>query len=438
MTVSENRIFDLSMIWKQASALFPYFDKLDMNWDQVYLKYLSKLSDSLSEMEFHLLLAEFTNQLCDGHTDYSLPRSLRSSHGFFPFSLRLVENRYYIDTAPRAYEELLYQPILAINHMPIEQLITQLFRYCYHVDTYIPGYRLHHFLPFLLNPAGNILSTEKGEYAFDLLPEIPRELQAAEISLPRGFLLLKQNKLDIRLYDESILYVRIDDFLYREAADEIRAALQNANGIKGLIVDVRENIGGMTIYGAEVAKLLISGEFQACSKRTRLTKGVDFASASQLSRWSEERINKHITDGYSTREEMEESLQYIKNAHFFHYQDRFGSPNHTALFNGPCVLLSSRHTLSAAEDFTAMFKTNKRAVIIGAPTSGTTGTPLIQQLSCGGMLRVCSVGYRLLDGTEFIGRGIEPDIPCELTLDDYRKGYDSVLEKGLSHLKTLL
>jgi len=438
MTVSENRIFDLSMIWKQASTVFPSFDKLDTDWDQLYLKYLSKLSDSLSEMDFHLLLAEFTNRLCDGHTDYSLPRSLRSSHGFFPFSLRLVENRYCIDAAPPAYKDLLCQPILAINHTPMEQLITQLFRYCYHVGTYIPGYRLHHFLPFLLKPAGNILTTEKGEYTFDLLPEIPRELQSTEITLPRDFLLLRQNKPEIRLYDDGILYVRIDDFLYREAADEIRAALQNTHGIKGIIIDVRENIGGMTVYGAEVAKLLISGEFQACSKRTRFTKGIDFAAASQLAEWSEEQINKHIADGYSTREEMEESLQYVKNAHFFHYQDRFGSPDHTALFNGPCVFLTSRHTLSAAEDFTAMFKTNKRAVIMGTPTSGSTGTPFLQRLSCGGLLRICSVGYHLLDGTPFISKGIEPDISCCITLKDYQRGYDSVLEKALSHIKTML
>ena len=31
-------------------------------------------------------------------------------------------------------------------------------------------------------------------------------------------------------------------------------------------------------------------------------------------------------------------------------------------------------------------------------------------LRCGGRAQVVSVGYRLLDGTEFIGKGIMPDI----------------------------
>ena len=73
-------------------------------------------------------------------------------------------------------------------------------------------------------------------------------------------------------------------------------------------------------------------------------------------------------------------------------------------------LLISRNTVSAAEDFTAMFKSNHRATLIGEPTFGSTGTPYMIKLRCGGRAQVVSVGYRLLDGTEFIGKGIDPDI----------------------------
>jgi len=41
---------------------------------------------------------------------------------------------------------------------------------------------------------------------------------------------------------------------------------------------------------------------------------------------------------------------------------------------------------------------------------GSTGTPCTSSLRCGGRAQVVSVGYRLLDGTEFIGNGIMPDI----------------------------
>ena len=39
-----------------------------------------------------------------------------------------------------------------------------------------------------------------------------------------------------------------------------------------------------------------------------------------------------------------------------------------------------------------------------------------------------------MDGTEFIGCGIQPDIYSEISADDYIRRYDSVLDKGLALL----
>ena len=128
----------------------------------------------------------------------------------------------------------------------------------------------------------------------------------------------------------------------------------------------------------------------------------------------------------------------MTNTHYDRYVDTYGGVGHTAIFDGPCVILTSRQTVSAAEDFIAMFRTNQRATIVGTNTCGTTGTPLMQELSCGGWIRVCSVGYRLLDGTEFIGCGIKPDIYCEPSAEDFRQGYDSVLDRGMGVLKDMI
>ena len=93
------------------------------------------------------------------------------------------------------------------------------------------------------------------------------------------------------------------------------------------------------------------------------------------------------------------------------YTDSFGADGSAALYEGPLEILISRKTMSAAEDFSAMFKSSHRGTLIGEPTYGSTGTPYIIRLRCGGRAQVVSVGYRLLDGTEFIGKGIMPDIP---------------------------
>lgn len=430
-----NRIADLSMIWKQVSQVFPYFDQRKIDWDQLYNDYLSKVINAETEVDFHLLLARFVNELKDGHTDYSLPRALQDERGYLPFSLKLIKDTYCIDAAIPTLAPFVRQPVIGINGVPFTDFIHTLTQYCYHVDAYIPPYRIRHFLPFMLKSQSNVLETPLGPVSFDLLPQRPENLTPQSLQLDTPYQAINQGKLDIRLYENNLLYVRLDDFMYSGAADEVRAAISQTPDTAGIIIDLRENIGGMTMHGAAIAKLLISGTFHACNKRTRSMTGIALSSSSQLIRWSEKDIAQHIAAGYSTREEIDESFSYMENKHFDRYVDTYGHQEHTALFTGPCVLLTSRHTLSAAEDFVAMFRTNQRATIIGTHTSGTTGTPLLQTLSCGGFLRVCSVGYQLLDGTEFIGHGIAPDQQCEISLADYQRGYDSVLHQGLEALK---
>ena len=429
-----DRIADLSMLWKQASITFPYFDQRNIDWDRAYREYLPKVIDATTDTDFHLLLAEFMNLLGDGHTDYLLPKSLQDEIGYLPFTLRFTQDAYCIDATIPKYQACVGSRILSINGVPFINIIQEVKRYGYHIGNYVSRYRLHQILPFLLKSTGNQAETSNGAFTFDLLPSKQDNLSSKALLLPVVFQQINVGKLDIRLYDD-ILYIKLDNFMYGRAVDEVRSAITQNSGIAGIIFDLRENIGGMTMHGAKIAELLIPGEFHGCRKRTRSMTGIGLASASQIIQWSDEEIESHIAAGYSTREEIEESKSFITNTHYDKYVDTYGSEDHTALFSGPCVILTSRHTVSAAEDFIAMFRTNQRATIIGTATCGTTGTPLMQKLSCGGWMRICSVGYRLMDGTEFIGCGINPDILCEISVDDFVNGYDYVLSKGLEYMR---
>lgn len=437
MTTTD-RIADLSMLWKQASMVFPYFDQKNMDWDRTYREYLPKVMDAKTNREFHLLLAEFMNLLGDGHTDYLLPKALLDETGYLPFTLRLIQSSYCIDAIIPELAAYSGASITSINGMPFTDLIQKVKRYAYHVGDYVSRYRLHQILPFLLKTTGNCAETSRGCFSFDLLASKPKNLTSHVLLLPDSFQGIRDGRLDIRLYGNQILYIRLDDFLYANAADEVFSAITQAPELAGILFDLRENIGGMTMHAAKIAELLIPGEFHGCQKRTRSMTGIGLSSASQIIQWSDEAIKKHIAAGYTTPEEIAESKSYITNTHYDRYTDTYGSENHTPLFDGPCVILTSRHTVSAAEDFIAMFRTNQRAMIMGTETCGTTGTPLMQKLSCGGQMRICSVGYQLADGTEFIGRGIMPDIFCGLSVDDFQQGYDSVLNQGLAFLRSKL
>lgn len=416
--------------------VFPYFDQRDMDWDRTYREYIPKVLDAKTGREFHLLLAEFMNLLGDGHTDYLLPKALLDETGYLPFTLRMVQKSYCIDATIPDLTAYSGAPVTSINGIPFTDLIQEVKRYAYHVGDYVSRYRLHQILPFLLKATGNRAETTRGCFSFDLLRSKPEDLTSKALNLLAPYQKIGDGKLDIRLYENNILYIRLDDFMYGNAVDEVFSAITQTPGLAGILFDLRENIGGMTMHGAKIAELLIPGEFHGCQKRTRSMTGIGLSSASQIIQWSDEAIQKHIAAGYSTPEEIAESKSYLTNTHYALYLDTYGSEGHMALFDGPCVILTSRHTVSAAEDFIAMFRTNQRVTILGTETCGTTGTPLMQKLSRGGWMRICSVGYRLADGTEFIGRGIKPDIFYELSVDDFQNGYDSVLKKGLAFLRS--
>jgi C-terminal processing protease CtpA/Prc len=98
------------------------------------------------------------------------------------------------------------------------------------------------------------------------------------------------------------------------------------------------------------------------------------------------------------------------------------------------VVLTSARTFSAAEDFCAVFDYMKRGTIMGEPTGGSTGQPLLFGLPGGGRARVCIKRDAYPDGKEFVGFGIKPTMTISPTLADVRAGRDTVLEGALQYL----
>ena len=430
-----DRIADLSILWKQASMIFPYFEKGDLDWDETYREFLPKVMEAEDERAFHLLLAEFMNRLGDGHTDYLFPKAMLDQNGYLPFSLRYIGGRYYLQGIQAGDEAYLLSEVQRINGTAFDELLAKVFRYIYHVGNYAYSNKLNQILPFFLRKTGNEMVTDKGIYRFNLAEEKTELVEYGVLRTSGPAEDMRDGKLDIRLYNGNILYARMDDCLYKAAADEIAAAIKRVPMLKGVILDLRENIGGMTMFGAEVAKLFISGSCPVCKKKTRLIKGIDVAVASQMGRMTAKEMEEAVKKGSWERGELEKLQKISRNSYCEEYCNEFGTPDHQPLAECPCVILTSRNTISAAEDVVAMFLgSGHRATIMGTPTHGSTGTPMLLKLSGGGRVRICSVGYELMDGTEFIGIGIQPDIRMENGIEDLREGRDKVLEAAIDFL----
>lgn len=416
-----DKIADLALLWRRAGEIFPRFADVACNWEEAFYQFLPRLMRA-DDRQTHLLFAEFLNLLGDGHTDYQFPRAFLREYGFAPFSLGFCADAYFLNGVSPEYGAFLGAAVETLDGRPFPEILNEAAKYSYHVGSFLPEYRLNALLPLLLRGQTHEMITSKGSFSFRLLPERP------ELLLAR-----KRRAFEIRQLENGILYVNLPDFLHADMAAKVHAALDETTP-DGLILDIRDNIGGMTLFGAQVAELLIPGAFSGCRKQTRIMEGVDLAGASQILLESPEEQAREIAAGLYTRAQMEDARKKMAGSYTRSYLDHFGKEGQQALFSGPCAVLTSRRTVSAAEDFLAMLRCNHRAAVIGAPTCGTTGTPMLLKLRCGGSARICSVGYRLLDGTAFLGLGIRPDIPIEPTPEDILTGKDPVLDAAVSQL----
>lgn len=416
-----DKIADLALLWRRAGEIFPRSADAACNWEEAFYQFLPRLMRA-DDRQTHLLFAEFLNLLGDGHTDYQFPRAFLREYGFAPFSLGFCADAYFLNGVSPEYGAFLGAAVEALDGRPFPEILNEASKYSYHVGSFLPEYRLNALLPLLLRGQTHEMITSKGSFSFRLLPERP------ELLLAR-----KGRAFEIRQLGNGILYVNLPDFLHADTAAKVRAALDETTP-DGLILDIRDNIGGMTLFGAQVAELLIPGAFSGCRKQTRIMEGVDLAGASQILLESPEEQAREIAAGLYTRAQMEDARKKMAGSYTRPYLDHFGKEGQQALFSGPCAVLTSRRTVSAAEDFLAMLRCNHRAAVIGAPTCGTTGTPMLLKLRCGGSARICSVGYRLLDGTAFLGLGIRPDISIEPKPEDILTGKDPVLDAAVSLL----
>jgi carboxyl-terminal processing protease len=76
----------------------------------------------------------------------------------------------------------------------------------------------------------------------------------------------------------------------------------------------------------------------------------------------------------------------------------------------------------------------KRGPTIGMPTAGSTGQPIFIDLPGGGSARICNKRNIMIDGSEFIGKGIQPDRLVSESVVDSRVGVDAASEAALAEM----
>lgn len=191
--------------------------------------------------------------------------------------------------------------------------------------------------------------------------------------------------------------VELDVFTQASAVDFMRALTNRLRGVRGLVVDLRNNGGGEADAMAEVASAF-------------LPQGVSLGRFTDRSR--------SIQFEPHTRSNMLYAAETIES------------------FHAPVVILTSERTSSAAEIFVAAMTDAHRAFTIGETTCGCVLAIRRRHiLPDGGELDVSEMDYFTAEGKRLEGEGIIPDISVTLERQDIRAHRDRAMESAIERLK---
>lgn len=174
-----------------------------------------------------------------------------------------------------------------------------------------------------------------------------------------------------KIIKNDIAYIRLNSFISQEATKEMKEALKQLSKSSGIIIDLRDNPGGLLTNAVEISDMFLD----------------DGVIVSTVDR-----------DGYIQSVKAEKEL----------------------LTNKPMVILVNENSASASEIFSGALKDNQRATIVGSKTFGKGLVQGINKLDDGSGVNVTIAKYLTPAKIDINQLGIRPDIEVKLSIDDYK------------------
>ncbi|MFP3975347.1 MAG: S41 family peptidase [Dehalococcoidia bacterium] len=189
------------------------------------------------------------------------------------------------------------------------------------------------------------------------------------------------------MVEEDIAHIWLTGFTSRTKG-ELKSALEDLSpDVKGIVLDLRDNPGGM------------------------LDAAIDVAS-----QFLEEGIVLYAMDNEGTRAEWEVKEGGLAT-------------------DIPLAVLVNGNSASASEVVAGAFQDHERGPIIGVKTFGKGSMNHVYELSNGGALYVTYANWFTPDGRQIEGKGVEPGIRVEMPEEDVENDRDPQLERAIEYLK---
>lgn len=186
----------------------------------------------------------------------------------------------------------------------------------------------------------------------------------------------------------DIQYIRLSSFISKNAAGEIESILNSSRHVKGYIIDLRSNPGGLLTNAIYISDMLLRG-------------GIIVSTVDR--------------DSYKTTTRAR--VQQVTDK--------------------PIVVLINKGSASASEILSGALKDNHRATIVGEQSFGKGLVQEINRLPDEAGMNITIQRYLTPSGSDIHKKGITPDVVVELTQENAEAKNDVQLKKAIEVLEKM-
>lgn len=394
---SELRLLGLSRLWAGVKQNFVFMERFHKNWDSIYVATIPQVMAASDDEECTRIFQKMIAQLGDGHT-YVWGVSHYTEH--IPLQTKYIDGHVYIDAvlSKELEDEGIRRgmELVSINGVPVLD-----YGECYirpYVASSTPQWTLHQ-----VYEGNGLFSCKKEDTLCVELMNGDRRLQVK--AWPHRSVVLRSPVLELKSLKGKVGYLKIRNFMDQNFKKKFDNLYPEILKTKALIIDIRDNGGGNSGNADYILRHLTQDTIQTNPWRTPMYMPA-FAS------W-----------GYPLQWYTASSNQLTP----FHDRE---------VYDKPVIILANAGTFSAAEDFCSVFKGMKRGLVLGTPTGGSTGNGVRIELIPGkNYANICSKHDCSVDGTDFVGVGIQPDKEIQETYASYfLDKYDAALTGALKEI----
>lgn len=426
---TEKKVFGLSKIYKEVDYNFPYLTDSKVNWDSLYVSYIKKVELSKSDKEYYHLLNEFLSHLKEGHT-YVVSPFQDTNIGVVTIALSYInsDSSFYVIGLGNDFSDIkIGYKLISINGLNVHKYADSVF---YNNTNYKKRVFYNYIAPKILSgPLGDSLKLTFINPANNQIFNKNAVRQNKYGNWVSYKSIYDSRKIfDFNTYD-STAYIKIGSFNTFEPIKNFYAYADSINNCKNVIIDIRGNYGG-TSYGDYIVNFFTKDSILYSYRKYR----INYAYYKALGQFTDSTVQK-IIKSKKNLDSYSKFLNYYNGTSF--KVDTILTKNNTqsrgVFKDKKLILLVDRFTASAAETFAITLINNCDILIMGQPSFGSTGQPLIVPLPGGGHARIISSIPLYNDGSQF--NYIIPNIIIEPTIQDYIEKNDSVLLEAVRILK---